>query len=59
MSEGNEVQGRRRMLVVAVKDELLRDALVAALEGNGLAVEGMTQQRRWTTSWLRPTSICS
>ncbi len=45
MSEGNEVQGRRRMLVVAVKDELLRDALVAALEGNGLAVEGMTQQR--------------
>lgn len=37
-------QRPRRRLVVSVREELLRDALVAALHGEALAVEGLTYQ---------------
>lgn len=44
MGDGAGLSRPERHLVVAVRDELLRDALVAALQREALAVEGMTQQ---------------
>lgn len=42
---GDLAEGRpRRRLVVSVEDELLRDALVAALDGDTLTAEGLTHQ---------------
>lgn len=44
MGDDGAGQRPRRRLVVSVREELLRDALVAALHGEALAVEGLTRQ---------------